>query len=456
MNPNEAELSREPAMSRFLCRRPSAPMLAALPLALVAALAGQNAHASGFQLRENSAEGTGRSFAGSAAAPGDCSVVVNNPAAMSDFKGGCFQADLTAINFSTKFHGSGEDFLGRPLTGGDGGQGGLTQPVPAIYFMHTINEQWALGAALTVPFGFETEYDDGWVGRYDALKSKLQSPALTFSASWKLSDEFSLGASVIAQRTSAEISQAIDFGTILAGPTNGAILPQEADGFGSLKGDDWGYGFDIGMLWNVTPNDKFGINVHSQIDHTIEGDGKFLVPSNILPLLGGAFTDSPGQADFDTPAFATASWWHTVDDHISFGADLSYTHWSSFDKLVVNYSNPAQPNSTLLFDWKDSWFGSIGVDYRIDSNWTLRAGVAYDQTPTRDSTRSPRIPDGNRTWLSFGLGYKVSEELKFEAGYVHLWVDDADINHTSATFSTLTGHFESSGNLLAVSGQYRF
>ncbi|HJT98222.1 MAG TPA: outer membrane protein transport protein [Rhodanobacteraceae bacterium] len=443
-------------MSRFVRQRPSAPMLAAVPLALAAALAGQDAQGSAFQLKENSAEGVGRSFAGSAAAPGDCSVVVNNPAAMSELKGGCFQTDVTAINFATKFHGSGEDFLGRPLTGGNGGDGGTTQPVPAIYFVHSVNDMFSLGAALTVPFGFQTEYNDEWVGRYEALKSKLQSPALTFAASWKLTDDFSLGASLIAQRTSAELTQAIDFGTILAGPTNGALLPQEADGFGSLKGDDWGYGFGLGALWKATPNDSIGVNFHSQIDHTIEGDGKFLVPSNIAPLLGGAFTNSDGQADFDTPAFATVSWWHTMDDQLSFGADLGYTHWSSFDKLVVHYANPAQPDSVSIFDWKDSWFFSLGGDYRLNNNWTLRAGVAYDETPTKDSTRTPRIPDGNRTWLSFGLGYNVDENLKFEAGYVHLWVDDGEVDHQSATFSTLTGHFQSSGNLLAVSGQYRF
>jgi len=90
-------------MSRSLRRTPYAPMLAALPLALVAALSGQTAHASGFQLKENSAEGLGRSFAGSAAAPGDCSVVVNNPAAMSESKTGCLQGDVTAIQFSAKF-----------------------------------------------------------------------------------------------------------------------------------------------------------------------------------------------------------------------------------------------------------------------------------------------------------------------------------------------------------------
>jgi long-chain fatty acid transport protein len=443
-------------MSRILRRTPYAPMLAALPLALVAALSGQTAHAAGFQLKENSAEGLGRSFAGSAAAPGDCSVVVNNPAAMSEMKTGCVQGDVTAIQFSTKFHGSGQDFLGQPLTGGNGGDGGLVQPVPALYYIQPVGDQWTIGAALTVPFGFSTEYNDAWVGRYEALKSKLESIALTFSASYQISDEVSLGGSLIAQRTSAELSQAIDFGTILAGPTNGALLPQEADGFGSLKGDDWGYGFGLGLLWKPTPNDNIGINFHSQIDHTIEGDGKFLVPSNVLPLLGGAFVNSDGQADFDTPAFAALSWWHTVDANWSFGADLGYTHWSSFKKLVVDYSNPVQPNSTSVFDWKDTWFGSIGGDYRVDDRWTVRAGVAIDQTPTRDSTRTPRVPDGMRTWLSFGVGYKASENWKVEAGYAHLWVEDGSIEHTSATFSTLVGDFESSSNLLAISAQYKF
>src|SRR5262245_3185176 len=136
-------------MSRFLRRHVSAPALAAIPLALAAAFAGQNALASGFQLKENSAEGVGRSFAGSAAAPGDCSVVANNPDAMSEVKGGCFQGDVTAINFETKFHGSGEDFLGRPLTGGNGGDGGTTQPVPALYLIHSVNDAFALGAAVT-------------------------------------------------------------------------------------------------------------------------------------------------------------------------------------------------------------------------------------------------------------------------------------------------------------------
>jgi long-chain fatty acid transport protein len=177
-----------------------APSLAALPLALAAALVGQNAQASGFQLKENSVQGLGRAFAGEAAAPGDCAVVVNNAAAIGDLGDvNCAQLDINVINFETKFSGSGTDLLGRPLSGGNGGDGGVTKPVPAMYFTHKVNEQWAVGASLGAPFGFETSYDDRSMVRYEAAESKLESLDLTFSTSFKINDQFSIGGRVCAR-----------------------------------------------------------------------------------------------------------------------------------------------------------------------------------------------------------------------------------------------------------------
>lgn len=434
------------------------PSLAALPLALAAALGGQNAQASGFQLQENDAAGMGRAYAGASSAPGDCAVVDNNPAAMTEFNVSCLQSDLTAINFSTRFHGSGTDALGQPLTGDNGGDGGTTLPVPAIHYILPVAGQFAFGASLSVPYGFQTEYNDRWIGRYQAQKTKLQSPALTFAGAWKVSDQFSVGASVIAQRTSATLQQAINLGTILMGPTSGALLPQEADGRGTLKGNDWSFGFGLGLLWKPTDADRIGVNFHSQIDHTINGRATFEIPSNVLPLFNGAFTNTTGIADINTPASVSASWWHVLDDRWSFGADLSFTHWSSFDKLVVNYANPAQApfKSTAIFDFKNTWFASIGADYRLNDQWTLRGGLAYDETPTVDAHRDPRIPDGSRRWLAAGVGWKASDTLRFDASYAHLFVANGRVNDTSATFDNLNGYFKSYGNLFAVSGQITF
>ncbi|HEX6832811.1 MAG TPA: outer membrane protein transport protein [Rudaea sp.] len=455
-------------MQHSICSRPACPsrqfpLTAALPAAIVLCFAAQAAHASGFQLKEDDAAALGRAYAGNTSAPDDAAVVVNNPAAMVDFKTPVFQADVTAVNFSTKFHGAGSDALGQPLTGGNGGDGGTTKGVPALFFALPIADRWALGVGLNVPFGFQTDYDPGWVGRYQALESKLQSPAVTLSAAYAISDTFSIGASAVAQRTNATLSQAVNFGAILAvNPAlpPGTFLPQSADGYAKIKGDDWGYGWQLGFLWKPTAADRIGFNYHSKIEHTLSGDATFGVPAPVQ----GVFAQSPvsifqnvsASADFDTPAVAEASWWHTLNDQWSFGADVSYTNWSTLKGLTVVYANPFQPASTEVFDWDNSWFGSIGAEYRFNPQWTLRGGLAVDGTPTHESTRDPRVPDAARRWVTVGLGYRPDDHWNVDLGYAHLFVNDAHVHDVSATGDALTGYFSNRGNLLGVSGQYKF
>jgi long-chain fatty acid transport protein len=432
------------------------PALAALPLAVAVGLGAGQAHASAFQLKENSVKAMGRAFAGAGAAPDDYAVVVNNPAAMLDLPGSGFQFDVTAIQVSAKFSGSGTDALGRPISGGNGGDGGGTKPVPAIYYVAPINDRFSLGAALTVPFGFVTDYNSGWVGRYQAYKSDLQVPALTFSGAFRLNDAFSIGLSAIAQRAKADLSNAIDLGAVLAGPTQGAILPQGADGRIRMTGHDWAYGWQAGLLWKPTDSDRIGLNYHSKIKHELSGNATFQVPAAVAPLLDPAFTNTRGHATLNTPAFTELSWWHTVNDRLSLGASVAYTEWSSFQALTIDFDNPAQPPASEPFGWRDTWFGSIGGDYKLNEVWTLRAGLAVDGTPTHADTRTPRVPDATRRWVSVGIGYKPSETLEINAGYTHLFVNDAHVDTVNATGNRLTGSFDNYSNLLGVSGIVRF
>jgi long-chain fatty acid transport protein len=439
------------------------PKKSLLPAAILFCLTSQAAFASGFQLREDDAAGLGRAYAGSTAAPDDAAVVVNNPAAMIDLKAPTLQGDVTGVNFSTNFHGSGNDALGQPLTGNNGGDGGTTKAIPALFFAMPVSDRWAIGAGFNVPYGFQTNYDPGWVGRYQALESKLQSLAVTVSAAYALTDNFSIGASVVGQRTSATLSQAVDFGAILAvNPAlpPGTFLPQSADGFANIKGNDWGYGWQLGFLWKATDADRIGLNYHSKIDHTITGNATFGVPATVAPIFAASptpvFQDTPASAGFDTPANAEASWWHTLNEQWSVGADVGYTQWSSLKGLTVQYANPAQPTSTEVFNWSNSYFGSIGAEYKFDPAWTLRGGLAIDGTPTSADTRDPRVPDATRRWVTVGLGYKPDQHWNFDLGYAHLFVSDAHVQDVSATGDVLAGYFANKGNLFGASAQYKF
>lgn len=134
--------------------------LSALALGVSAALAFAPAHASGFQLKENSVKAMGRAFAGTAAAPGNASVVVNNPAAMSRFEQRTVQAEVTAVDVSANFSGSGTTAFGTPLNGGDGGNAGDLAAVPAFSAIFPIGDTGlTVGAMDSAPFGLKTEYE---------------------------------------------------------------------------------------------------------------------------------------------------------------------------------------------------------------------------------------------------------------------------------------------------------
>jgi len=472
-------------------KRAARPLaFAALSLAVAGALvAPQRAEASAFQLKENSAKSMGRAYAGSATAGGDVSVVVNNPAAMTDLKGTYFQADVTAINFGTKFSGSAHDALGRPISGGSGGDAGTTMPVPALFFATQVSDRVHIGAGFSVPFGFLTEYDRNWVGRYNGIKSKFESLDGTLSASFDVTDTFTLGVSAIAQRTSAELTSAINFNSVglglvqqaaaagkitpaqaqALGQQVGLVVPPGSDGLARIKGDDWGYGWQLGGYWKLTPNDRIAFNYRAKIDHKLEGTGNFTVPTNVQALLasptvaallagagGVPFTHTTGTADFTTPATATASVWHQ-DEKFGIGFDLAWTKWDVFKQLRVNYGNPAQPPSVENYSWRNTWYAAVGGDYYVNDKLTLRAGVSVDTTPTYAATRSPRVPDSTRKFLSFGVGYKASEHFEINAGYTHIFVNEAHMNGAiSSTNDVLTGSSDDYGNLLSLSAQYKF
>ncbi len=56
-----------------------------------------------------------------------------------------------------------------------------------------------------------------------------------------------------------------------------------------------------------------------------------------------------------------------------------------------------------MLDFDDSWRYSIGANYKLNDRWVLKGGVAYDETPVKGATtRSVRLPDNDRIWVSLG------------------------------------------------------
>lgn len=437
--------------------------LSALALGVAGALVlAPRAHAAGFQLKENSVKAMGRAFAGSAAAPGDASVVVNNPAAMSQFDRNTVQADITAVDLSARFNGSGTTAFGTPLSGGDGGNAGEPAAVPAFSAIFPIGDTGlTVGAMVSAPFGLKTQYERDWIGRYHAVESDLQIVDLTLSAALDITDRFSVGVGFIYERAKATLSNAIDFGSSLAAAQVPGFAPQSADGFVKVTGDDTGIGWLLGAHWRPTDQLSIGYSHRSEIDQDLTGTIDYTVPGNAAAVLTATgqmarFTDQPAFAPLTTPSIDTLSVAYAFSDRFSLMADVSRTGWESLRDVTIYRAN-RQVISREPFNWENTTFYSLGGEFRLSDALTLRAGIARDQTPTNDAERTPRLPDQNRDWISVGLTWNASDALEVNGGYTRIFVDDPTINGVrSSSGSRLTGSYSADVNLFGVSAQYRF
>ena len=442
----------------------------ALALAVLGALVAGQAGASGFQLREQSVKNLGKSNAGSLVGK-DASNVSLNPAAMTNLDKNTFQADITVIDLTAEFTGSGR-VLGSPaapLSGGNGGDPGDPTVVPnmaAVFPLHGALEGMTIGASVGAPFGLKTEYEPGWVGRYRALTSDVKVVDLTLSVAFKATDGVSIGAGLIYERADVTLSKAIDFGTAICAASNPAncfnpsypFKPQQLDGTFEVSGDSASLGYVVGA--QIAPNDKLaiGISHRSEIKHDLEGTLDF---ANVPALLGNdpRFKDGSGGARLVTPAITTLSVSYGFTDSFRVMADYQSTGWSSLKDVTIKRDNGTIVGSEP-FEWEDTDFVSLGAEFDISDAFTIRGGVAQDESPTNDTHRTPRLPDNDRMLYSIGATWNMSENISIDAAFQRITIDSPTINlpvdAAAGNTSTLVGEYDGHANLFGVSMQYRF
>ena len=418
--------------------------------------------ASGFALAENSASAQGNSYAGAAAAAEDASTIWFNPAGMMKLDSnqivvaGHFISPDSSFTNQGSTNADGSDLLG------DNDDAGIDAFVPNFYWVTAINDEMKFGLGINAPFGLKTEYNDTWVGRYHAVTSELRTLNINPSLAFQLNEKLSVGVGLNIMLVDVTLTSAIDFGALLNSP--GA-----ADGFGDLEGDNLNgidgltYGLNMGVMYDITPKTTLGLAYRTEMDVDVKGTAKFKVPSAAAPILSsGAFQPSGAlEASITLPQSFSVSIAHDYEV-LTVLADITWTGWSSFDELRIEYENPAQPDSVTTEDWDDTFRYSIGLDWRQSEKLTLRTGVAYDETPIPSpERRTARIPGNDRTWLSFGGTYVINPAFTVDIGYTHLFISDTKINNTfessqPALAATLTGTYEASVDILSAQLRWNY
>lgn len=438
-----------------------------IALACVAALAGaacMNVQAGSFQLQENDAAGVATAHANRAEA-GSIASMTGNAAALAfapkAASGKYFSFSMSPIVFRAKFTNEGStSAVGTPMTGGNG-SGGTSTAVPAAYGAIDLGDRVRLGVGVTVPYALTTDWENGWVGRYFALRSRLQTIDVNPTLSFKVNDNIALGIGVSAQRADVELSRAIDFGSscfAALGAQLGAaqgqatcsqalVTPQTRDGKVTVKGDDWSYGFNVGAMFKFDKT-KVGLSYRSAITHNISGDARYEKPT--LPGALNAITqtlattDGAATADLKLPAVASISFHHQFDPKWAVMGDVSHSTWNRFKEIRIRFANGA-PDSVNEQNYKNTTRVAVGASYQATASAMLRAGLAFDPTPVRDDRRAPLVPDNDRIWVSLGASFKPEKDMDVNVGFARLIVDQPESQLREASAGVLRGRYNEVG-----------
>lgn len=368
--------------------------IAAAAMMVAGAFATQT-YAAGFQLSEQSAIQMGRAMAGAGIVGDDLSAVHYNPAGMTLLSGTRMQATGTWVAVNLDYEGdSGQSENGR-LKG---------QIIPAGFITHQINDSLWAGLGLTVPYGMGTEYGEGWEGKSRGTESMILTFDINPNLAWKVNEKLSVGGGISLQYAKAELGMGMG--------------PMQAN----VKGDSWAWGWNVGLMFQPVETVRLGLAYRSHIAHNAEGH------TDVKGLLN---LTSDMKVRIKTPDTVTLSATWEATDALRLSGTARWSKWSNFRSLnVQNLDLAGTKLGTTVVEnnWDDTWFFSVGADYKLNGQWTVRGGVAYDQGPVENQYRMAVIPDTDRVWFSGGASYKYTDNLTFDFGATYIkGVGDTDL-----------------------------
>lgn len=280
--------------------------------------------------------------------------------------------------------------------------------LPFVHYAQPFNECWALGLSVAPTFGSRINYDESSLVRYMSTRSQLAVVDVAPSLSYHLTDHLSVGAGPDFVMAKLDLDTAIGFGN------------RAQDGFSKNTMKRTGWGYHLAGLYEWNDCTRMGLSYRSDYKLHLKGDSFFQVNS------GTAVTKQGVRADTHFPEIVTLSGYHAINDQFAVMADLRWTRWERLKQLVISLDNGA--SITTTYNWKNTLLGAIGGTFQVNSDWQLKMGVSYENTPTTNATRTIAPLDEAQTALAMGLKYQFSRCVAVDLGYVHVLFKKININ----------------------------
>ncbi|RJG18264.1 transporter [Alcanivorax profundi] len=419
-------------------------------LAAAIAAASTQAMANGLALNEQSASSAGSAYAGRASTAANASTLFGNPAGMSRLERAEVSGGLAFIDASTDISDAeGQLAPGLPVSGTNDGDMVPFSTIPFGYYVTPISDKLHAGIGVYAPFGVESDYENGWQGRYEGVTSMVQVVTIQPTVSYAFNDRVSVGFGPTINHISGELTS-----NVPAAAFNPALAAM-SDADVEIEGDDIAYGYNLGVLFGITDRLDWGLTYHSKVDYSLEGDTTISgTPAPVAPAIDGKYD---AELDITMPESVDTSFSFQATDALALYAGATFTRWSRLEGIEVENSgvNAMFQSSfgtiTEELEWEDTWSFAVGGAYQLNPKWVIRAGYAFDESPTNDQHRTVRIPVSDRDIYTLGAGWNVSDDLTLDAAYAYIDEEKGEVNQ-----DTYSADFENSAHGLALQATYRF
>jgi len=331
-----------------------------------------------------------------------------------------------------------------------GGVTGTTEEpwkaLPAMFAGIPIKDsRFTLGLGVTVPFGESVIWQPGGPFKYTApyrtdLKVFNFNPTLAFRAT----DKISVGVGMDIAFSELKFIQLYPWFLFGAG---------NPDGVARFRGEGIGLGANAGVAWQLTDRQRVAATVRTPI--AIDYSGDFTISNIPAGAPPGVTSYSRFVSRIVYPTIASVGYGVKVNDKVRVETDVEWIQFSNFKSLSVNIGNNTVllPSKTINESWKNTFTAGISGDWQITPAWVLRAGYRFYQSPMRDYTYTPIIPDANQQVFTVGIGYQHNKH-SVEASYGGIFYDDRNI--TSNQNPAYLGKYKFQVHLFACAYRYSF
>ncbi|WP_390896813.1 OmpP1/FadL family transporter [Pseudomonas atacamensis] len=380
------------------------------------------AEAGGIMIYEAGHEGTGLANAGSAVMASDPSILMTNPAGISQLAG-------TQINFNAQLILGDVSFSrdnANTFGGNEGGNALKYLPGSSFFISHQLDERSSIGFGMYGNFGLALDYDDDWAGRYFAQESAIIGVSFQPTYAYKITDDLSVG---LGPRFMLGY-----FRTEVAVNNNVLGLGNAEDGQLRYKDTDWGTGANVGVLYNLNERTKLGLAWTSKIKLKFEDKPDLKKITNPLLRLALNRLDADQlNVDMNVPQTVTTSVSYQLDPQWTLLGSLGWQDWSDFGKVGVEVDTDLGSTArTAQRQYKDTWHASIGAQHQINPKLRWNVGLGYDSSAVDDKDRTVDNPMNEAWRLATGVSYALQDDVDVHMSYTLIYLGDMDVQQTKA------------------------